>query len=97
MKILGIIDLAPGVSPEQLGPHMVPEARAVWSGIESGLIRQVHYRTDKPGAVIEFEAASADTARDFLQSLPMARAGVVQVTDLIPLGPYTGLATIFAN
>lgn len=96
MKLIAIIDLAPGITPEQLGPHMADEARAIWKGIESGLIRQVHYRTDKPGAVIEFEASSADEARHLLTSLPMSQAGVIHLTDLIPLGPYIGLATLFS-
>ena len=97
MKLIAIIDLAPGIRPEQLGPHMADEARAIWSGIESGLIRQIHYRTDKPGAVIEFEAANDEASRAFVTSLPMARAGLVQLTDLIPLGTYTGLASLFSK
>lgn len=97
MKIIATIDLAPGVSPEQLGPHAAAEARAIWSGIESGLVRQIHYRTDKPGAVIELEATSTDEARRYIADLPMSRAKLIQLTDLIPVGPYTGLAALFAK
>jgi hypothetical protein len=97
MKIIAIIDLALGTTPEALGPHMATEAQAIWSGIESGLVRQVYYRTDKPGAVIELEAASIVEAETYLHSLPMHQSGLIELTDLIPVGPYTGLATLFAK
>jgi hypothetical protein len=97
MKIIAIISLAPGTTPEALGPHMVPEAKAIWKGIESGLVREVHYRTDKPGAVIELEAASLTEAETYLHGLPMHQTGLIELTDLIPVGPYTGLATLFAQ
>jgi hypothetical protein len=97
MKLIAIISLSPGTAPEALGPHMASEAKAIWKGIESGIVRQIHYRTDKPGAVIELEAADITEAETYLRGLPMHQAGVIQVSDLIPLGPYTGLASLFSE
>jgi hypothetical protein len=97
MKMIAIIALSPGTLPEALSPHAVPEAKAIWSGIESGIVRQVHYRTDKTGAVMELEATSLSEAETYLHSLPMHQKGLITLTDLIPLGHYTGLSSLFSK
>jgi hypothetical protein len=97
MKIIALIGLAHNVTPDQLASYASEEARTIWSGVERQLVREVHYRTDKPGAVIEFEAASTAEAESFIRSLPMHRAGLIEISDLVPVGPYTGLAALFAR
>jgi muconolactone delta-isomerase len=62
------------------------QARILYGG---GFIRQIWHRADRPGACILFEAESEDQVRERLNTLPMVKAGMLDVT-IIPLKPYAG-------
>ena len=47
-------------------------------------------RGDVPGATILWEAASEAEVRDALGSLPIFKAGMLEVAALVPLEPYPG-------
>ncbi len=55
-----------------------------------GVLRQIWLRGDVPGAAILWEAASEDDVRAALQTLPIFKAGMLEIVSLIPLKPYPG-------
>jgi muconolactone delta-isomerase len=76
-----------------------PEAFAALSGDESlrvkelyaaGILRQIWLRGDQPGAVLLWEAASEDEVRAAIESLPIFKAGMLELIALAPLKPYPG-------
>lgn len=54
-----------------------------------GFIRQIWHRGDLPGACMVLEADSLDEARAGLYTLPLIRAGMLEVS-IVPLVPYAG-------
>jgi muconolactone delta-isomerase len=76
-----------------------PEAFTQLSGHESqrvkelyaaGILRQIWLRGDSPGAVLLWEAASEDEVRAAIGSLPIFKAGMLELVALVPLKPYPG-------
>jgi len=66
----------------------VEQARGLYS---RGFIRQIWHRADIGGACILVEADSADQVRENLNTLPLVRAEMLEVT-IIPLKPYAGFS-----
>jgi muconolactone delta-isomerase len=66
------------------------EAQRVKELYLTGLLRQVWKRGDTPGAAIVWEAASEAEVRDAVASLPIFRAGMLELSALVPLEPYGG-------
>lgn len=64
----------------------IAQARALYG---DGFIRQIWHRGDVPGACILLEADSLDQAKERLQTLPLVRAGMLEVS-IVPLVPYAG-------
>lgn len=58
----------------------------------AGILRQVWKRGDAPGAAIVWEAAREAEVREALASLPIAQAGMLEITTLMALEPYAGFA-----
>lgn len=79
--------------PEAFTPELVArEGQRVKELYAAGILRQVWRRGDAPGAAIVWEAASEAEVRAALDSLPIAQAGMLELTLLTPLEPYPGLA-----
>jgi muconolactone delta-isomerase len=77
--------------PEAFTPElMASETQRVKALYASGLLRQIWKRNDVPGASILWEAASEAEARAALDSLPINRAGLLEILFLVPLAPYPG-------
>ncbi len=57
---------------------------------ETARVRQLWKRGDIPGAGILWEAASIDEVRAAIHSLPIYRAGLLELVALVPLEPYPG-------
>ncbi len=77
--------------PEAFTPELVAgEAQRVKELYAAGVLRQVWKRADMPGAAILWEAASEAEARDAIASLPLARAGLLEITIFLALEPYAG-------
>jgi muconolactone delta-isomerase len=66
------------------------EAQRVREMYVEGTLRQVWRRGDTAGAAIVWEAADEATVRAALESLPLNRAGLLEITALVPLAPYSG-------
>lgn len=79
--------------PEAFTAELVAhEGQRVKELYASGLLRQVWLRGDMPGAAILWEAASEVEVRDALGSLPIFKAGMLELVALVPLRPYPGFA-----
>ena len=68
------------------------EAQRVKELYAAGVLRQVWLRGDAPGAAILWEAASEAEVRAAIESLPINKAGMLEITALVELKPYPGFA-----
>jgi muconolactone delta-isomerase len=66
------------------------EAQRVKEMYATGLLRQIWKRGDTPGAAIIWEAASESEVRDAVASLPIFKAGMLELSAILPLEPYAG-------
>ena len=55
-----------------------------------GILRQVWRRGDAAGAAIVWEAGSEAEVRSACESLPIFKAGMLEIVSLVPLEPYAG-------
>ena len=77
--------------PEAFTPELVGgEGQRVKELYAAGILRQVWKRADTPGAAILWEAASEAEVRAAMESLPLFKAGMLEVVALVPLEPYGG-------
>jgi len=68
------------------------EAQRVKELYAAGILRQIWLRGDLPGAAILWEAANEQEVRDAIGSLPIFKAGMLELIALVPLKPYPGFA-----
>ncbi len=79
--------------PEAFTPELsAHETQRVKELYASGLLRQVWRRGDQAGAAILWEASSEAEVREALGSLPIFKAGMLEIVALVPLEPYAGFA-----
>jgi hypothetical protein len=79
-----------GFTPEVVAEHIPLEVGRVRELYADSFVRQIWHRDDVPGGVLLVEAADEEDARSRLVSLPMVRAGIVEIAQLIPLKPFGG-------
>ena len=96
MKILAIEKELPGVSAEGFKEHAKAEALRTWELYQSGVIRELYFRADKPCAVIMLECADVDEAGGVLKTLPLVREGLIDF-EIIPLTAYPGFERLFSR
>jgi muconolactone delta-isomerase len=89
MQFLSVSRRKPGVSDEASAALRGDEAQRVRELYSEGLLRQIWHRADRPGACIIWEAANEQQVRDMLDTLPFARAQMLEI-EIIPLMPYGG-------
>lgn len=94
MKILALQKEVPGVPNDAYEPHLKDEAWRAWELHQSGVLRELYFRDDWPGAVLMLECDSVNAARDVLANLPLVSRGLIDF-ELIPLRPYPGFARLF--
>lgn len=77
--------------PEAFTAELVAgEAKRVKELYATGLLRQVWKRGDMPGAAIVWEASNEADVREAVASLPIFKAGMLELMALVPLEPYAG-------
>lgn len=96
MQFLLIARVVEGVAMEQVLPHVKAEAEAVWEKYTHEILRSIHYIADMSGAVLMCEAANLEAMQEIAAQFPMVKAGVLKI-EVLPLKPYTGLASLFAK
>ena len=67
---------------------LAQESQRVKELYAAGILRQVWRRGDVAGAAIVWEAVDEAAVREAIASLPIARAGMLDLTALVPLEPY---------
>ena len=75
----------PEAFTSELAAH---EAQRVKELYAAGTLRQVWLRGDTPGASILWEAAAEAEVREAIASLPIFKAGMLEIVALVPLHPY---------
>jgi hypothetical protein len=68
-------------------PEEAEQRRALYA---QGVVRQVWNRGDLPGSGLMFESADASEVRQHIDTLPLVKAGMMEVVALVPLNPYPG-------
>ena len=77
--------------PEAFTAELVAhEGERVKELYAAGILRQVWLRGDVPGASILWEAASEAEVREAIASLPIFKAGMLEIVAVVPLKPYPG-------
>ena len=76
--------------PEAFAELSAQEGNRVKELYAAGILRQVWRRGDMPGASILWEASSEAEVQRALDSLPIFKAGMLEVMALVPLEPYPG-------
>jgi len=77
--------------PEAFTPELLAhEGARVRELYASGILRQIWLRGDTPGASILWEADSESDVRMALDTLPIFKAGMLEILALVPLKPYPG-------
>lgn len=77
-------------------PLLKAEAVRVWELYQSGLLRELYFRSDQHTAVLVLECVDEVAARETLNTLPLVKAGLIEF-DIIPLAPYSGFARLFGS
>jgi hypothetical protein len=75
---------------EAILPKEVPHTLQLYL---DGVIEQFWFRTDRPGVFFLMNADSVDAARATVESLPLARAGLMKF-ELTPVGPLAPLGRL---
>ena len=95
MKILAIEKDVVGFRKNELDARLLEaEAMHAWELQQSGRIREMYFRSDKPAAILILECDSADHAKQVLSTLPLVRDGLIEF-EIIPLVAYPGFQRLF--
>jgi hypothetical protein len=96
MKILAIIDVAPGADVAALRSDLPAELRGSWGLFSSGVLREA-YATAAPTRVIfVLEATSTEEASAQLRTLPLVASGAMRF-ELVELRPFVNWSMLFAK
>jgi hypothetical protein len=83
----------PGVTPQQIMAVIPEEIRATVKLYLDGKIREWYSRGDGKGVVFLVEAKTEDEARAFMETLPLAKAQLMD-HEYIPVGPLMPLRAL---
>ena len=77
--------------PEAFTPELLAgESRRVKELYAAGAVRQIWKRGDAGGAAILWETSSEAELRELTESLPLYKAGLLEIVIRVPLQPYPG-------
>jgi muconolactone delta-isomerase len=94
MKFLAIEQSVPGAGGDQCRPYLRAEAERAWELYESGVLRELYFRSDRDAAVLMMECLNREEVEEILATLPLVREGLIRF-DVIPLVPYPGFKRLF--
>jgi muconolactone delta-isomerase len=77
-------------SDADFAPLLPGEAEQRRTLYAEGAVRQVWNRGDIPGSGMMFEAPSDADVRGHLATLPLVKAGMMDIAAVVPLAPYPG-------
>jgi hypothetical protein len=89
MKMLAIIDLAPGADPGALKPSLVEEVEHSWALHASGVLREAYATAEATRVVFVLESADRAEAEAVLGGFPLVARGLLRF-ELVELRPFLG-------
>jgi muconolactone delta-isomerase len=75
-------------SDAEFAPIIAPEAEHARELYAEGFIRQIWMRGDVPGAFMMIEADDEAEVHEQLATLPLFKAGMLEIACVVPLKPY---------
>ena len=93
-KVIGVTRTLPGVSPEQMLPHMQAEAQLAWDLYREGRISENYMRTDGGGALTIFNCRTVEEAKAIGDQFPLVQAGYISF-EYLPVGAFTPWQGLF--
>jgi hypothetical protein len=94
MQYLVIVRVKEEAPIRQVRALVKPEAAKIWEYYVGEKVRSAHYFADMEGVVLFLEAANLEEVEAAAHDFPMVEAGFLS-TEIIPLKPYTGFASLF--
>ena len=95
MQYLVLATTSEKIKYEEMPSLVHDEVRKVWELYKSGVIRSIHHRGDVRGVVLMLEADNKEDVEKAMESLPLVQAGLVVITNVIPLKPYLSFERLF--
>jgi hypothetical protein len=95
MKILAIIDVAPGAPIETIRAGLVNELKESWDIYMSGVLREAYATAEPSRVVFVLEANDISHAQEHLRRLPLVAAGHFGL-ELMELRPFVNWSRLFA-
>jgi hypothetical protein len=96
MKILAIIDVAPGSDISGIRTELPSELRGSWGLFSSGVLREAYATAAPTRVVFVLEAESTAEANAHLQKLPLVASGAMRI-ELVELRPFVNWSMLFAE
>jgi len=96
MKFLAIEIDIPGITGEQIKPHLKTESKRVLDLYEEGIIREIYFKKEKHTAVLILECKDKNQAETILQSLPLVKENLISF-EVSQLVPYNGFSRLISN
>ncbi len=96
MKILALEKAPPDIPDAAYEPHLRAEALRAWQLYQDGIVRELYFRSDWPGAVLVLECSDVAAADAILATLPLVKHGLIRF-DLVPLRAYPGFERLFRS
>lgn len=78
MKIFAYDKFKPGITMDDITPHLPEEVSNVWRLWKAGIVRENYARADEPGVVIVFELDSVEEARRYTDDFPLSKMGYLE-------------------
>jgi muconolactone delta-isomerase len=84
MKLIAIEKELPDISPNAFTNTLKKsEAARVWELYQSGKLREIYFRQDRPDAVLILECNSMEECQTILASLPLVKPGFSRLFSVI--------------
>jgi hypothetical protein len=96
VKILAIIDVAPGARMEAVRDRLADELKGSWALFASGVLREAYATAAATRVIFILEAEDVPSAEDHLRKLPLVAAGSFRF-ELMELRPFVNWSTLFAR
>lgn len=90
MKVVAIATRKQDAKPEEFAPHLEAEANAALCMYRDETVREIYSRLDGKGAIIVLECNDEAHARKHLETLPLAKAGLLTF-EIYGTKPYRGI------
>lgn len=88
MKLICSLLATSTASPDRFMAYEQAESERVWELYTSGVLKEIYLRTDTIGAAIVLQCNSQSEAENAIDTLPMVKAGLFEVS-YMALGEWT--------